>query len=83
MNLTMNLTLLILLFTVFGLNESHAQILDVYQGKLYNNDCQFNERFIEDNKIKTVIGKISVKKDMQVISSRGLIVRYSFGRIDD
>ncbi|MDE0772560.1 MAG: hypothetical protein OSB25_10215 [Salibacteraceae bacterium] len=81
MRLTIYLTLLILLFTVFGLHKSHAQILDVYQGKLYNNDCQFNERFIMDNKIKTITGKISVKKDMQPISNKGLIVRYSFDRI--
>ncbi|MFQ3326065.1 MAG: hypothetical protein ACI8YC_000699, partial [Salibacteraceae bacterium] len=81
MRFIMNLTMLLLLFSVFGTLESYAQILDVYQGKLYNNDCQFNERFVKDNKVKTITGKISVKKDMQPISSKGLIVRYSFDRI--
>jgi len=81
MGLKMNLTLLLSLFSLLGSNESHAQILDVYQGKLYNNDCQFNERFIKDNKVKIITGKISVKKDMQPISSKGLIVRYSFDPI--
>ncbi len=64
------------LITVF----SHAQILDVYQGELYNNDCQFNQRFIRDNSIKTITGKVSVKKDMQPILSKGLVVQYSFDR---
>lgn len=57
-----------------------AQILDVYQGKLYENECQFNQRFIRDNKIKTITGKISVKKDLQPITSKGLIVQYAFDR---
>ncbi len=67
------------IFFITGIASiSNAQILDVYQGKLYENDCQFNERFIRDNKIKSITGKISVKKDLQPISSKGLIVKYTF-----
>jgi len=80
MNLTKLIALLIALLTVSVSSEIYAQILDVYQSKLYNNDCQFNERFIKDNKVKIITGKISVKKDMQTISSKGLIIRYSFDR---
>ena len=80
MNITKLIALLITLLTVSVSSEIYAQILDVYQSKLYNNDCQFNERFIKDNKVKIITGKISVKKDMQTISSKGLIIRYSFDR---
>lgn len=60
--------------------SSSAQLLDVYQGKLYDNDCQFNKNFVKDNNIKAITGKISIKKDLQPITSKGLIIKYQFDR---
>lgn len=75
-----NITLIFFFLAIVLTFDVQGQILDVYQSKLYNNDCQFNERFIKDNQVKSIIGKISVKKDMQPILSKGLIVKYSFDR---
>lgn len=69
----------IISFLVLTISSS-AQLLDVYQGKLCDNECQFNEIFVKDNNIKAIIGKISVKKDLQPITSKGLIVKYQFDK---
>ncbi|MCB0482168.1 MAG: hypothetical protein KDC83_12090 [Flavobacteriales bacterium] len=68
-----------LLLTFFGQTLS-CQILDNYQGKLYSGECIFNEDFIKQNNIKTIIGSISVKSEMQPIRSLGTLDMYTFNR---
>ena len=71
---------LILIFTILVSTLSQAQILDAYQGKLYDGECIFNARFIAQNKIKRITGKISVKADMRPIYHEGTIDQYQFNQ---
>lgn len=55
-----------------------GQILDNYQGKLYSGECIFNETFVTQNKIKSITGSISIKKEMQPIQNLGTLDQYLF-----
>lgn len=62
-----------------GLNiASPAQLLDTYQGKLYDGECIFSTKFIKQNKIKRITGKISIKREMHPIYHEGTIDDYTF-----
>jgi YD repeat-containing protein len=55
-----------------------AQILDSYRGDLLDGECIFNADFLAKNKIKSITGKISTKRQMQPITRDGTIERYLF-----
>ncbi|MGB0391620.1 MAG: hypothetical protein ACPGD5_08630 [Salibacteraceae bacterium] len=65
-------------FLLFTVIISQAQLLDTYQGKLYDGECIFNKKFIKQNKIKRITGKISIKREMHPIYHEGTIDDYTF-----
>lgn len=59
---------------------SFGQVVNVYQSRHFEQQCLFNATFLKNNNIRRITGKISVKKDMQPITSKGLIEQYSFNQ---
>jgi hypothetical protein len=56
-----------------------GQILDNYRGRLFGDECMFNENFIRDNKIKKISGSFSKKEEMQIIENLYTVEIYTFG----
>ncbi|MBN4062465.1 hypothetical protein JYU20_04630, partial [Bacteroidales bacterium AH-315-I05] len=59
-----------------------AQILrvsaDEIKHHLYSSDAYFNKKFADINKLKTVTGKFSIKKELQPIKETGRSYIYDF-----
>jgi hypothetical protein len=70
----MRLILLILMLpTCFS-----AQLLDNRGCAVFSGEPFFYAEFIHGNKIKSITGSVSTKADLQVIKSKGLIVKFLF-----
>ena len=55
-----------------------AQLLDNRGCAVFSGDPFFYAEFIHSNKIKSITGSVSTKADLQVIKSKGLIVKFLF-----
>ncbi len=78
-----------LVYILLGLMSAqsilHAQILDNSDCTAFTDEPFFNTQFIKNNKIKSIHGKISTKKKLDIIRSRGLETHYEFdtdGKLD-
>lgn len=66
------------IFLLLSLMPIKAQIIDNSKGLLVDGESYFNPEFIKRNKIKTIVGELAVKEEMQPIRSKGLINYYEF-----
>jgi len=55
-----------------------AQLLDNRRCAVFSGEPFFYDEFIHNNKIKSITGLVSTKADLQVIKSKGLIVKFLF-----
>jgi len=55
-----------------------AQLLDNRGCEVFSGEPFFYAEFIRSNKIKSITGSVSTKADLQVIKSKGLIVKFLF-----
>lgn len=72
--LRIHLTIIVLIITL----TSGAQILESHKGFKDQGGNIFNSDFIKKNKIKTITGRISLKRELQPIRKEGTVEQYSF-----
>ncbi|MBD80630.1 MAG: hypothetical protein CL840_17070 [Crocinitomicaceae bacterium] len=71
--------LLLVLALLFGIG-GYSQLLESHKGFQNQGGNFFNSDFIKKNRIKTITGKISFKREMQPIRRNGTVEQYSFDR---
>jgi len=57
---------------------SYSQIIDNSKSFVFNDDPFFNTAFIKNNKIKSIHGVISTKKELSAIKKTNLVVHFDF-----
>ena len=71
----------ILCFLILGLPlVSLAQIVSFDKGIPDEHPSYFNGEFLRNNKIKSIVAEVSIKREMQPITSKGTVVQYQFDR---
>ena len=57
---------------------SYSQIIDNSKSFIFNDYTFFNTAFIKNNKIKSIHGVISTKKELSAIKKTNLVVHFDF-----
>ncbi len=60
--------------------QGWSQVILFDKGIPDEHPSYFNPEFIRNNTIKAVLGEISIKREMQPITSKGVVVQYQFDR---
>lgn len=68
------------IFLLFTASIGQAQLIRSDAGYLFEDNHFFNERFIRENKIRTITGEVSRKESMRPIIDQGLIWKYEFNK---
>ena len=71
---------LLVLFLILISEICIGQILESYQGNKKQGRSVFNSEFIKKNMIKTITGRVSLKREMQPIRREGTVEQYTFNR---
>ncbi len=74
----MRISLIILLFGFYLQGLTQVVLFD--KGIPDEYPSYFNPEFLKNNRIKKVLGEISIKREMQPITSKGVVVQYEFDR---
>lgn len=70
------LCLFILGFPLFSV----SQVVLFNQGIPDEHPSYFNGEFVRNNKIKSILAEVSIKREMQPITSKGTMIQYAFDR---
>ena len=71
---------LLVLFLILISEICIGQILESYQGNKKQGRSVFNSEFIKKNMIKTITGRVSLKREMHPIRREGTVEQYTFNR---
>lgn len=71
---------LLILFLILISEICNGQLLESYQGNIKQGRSVFNSEFIKKNKIRTITGRLSLKREMQPIRREGTVEQYTFNQ---